>query len=142
MRPSYRDVGECTVRRLFTVEEARVLLPRVRTIARDLRECKAAYDRHHAALEIIASRAGSDDGHLRRPLTRHQEAVDRLAAALQARVAEVNALGVEIKGIEQGLLDFPSVRDGRIVYLCWKLDEPDIAFWHDLETGFRGRRPL
>ena len=130
------------MRRLFTVEEARALLPRVRTLARDLRERKADYDRHQAALEMLAARAGTADEHLRGPLARHQEAVAGLMAALQELVAELNALGVEIKGVEAGLLDFPSLRDGHVVYLCWKLDEPDIAFWHDLESGFRGRQPL
>ncbi len=130
------------MRRLFTLEEARALLPRVREIARELRERKREYNRHHEALAILSSRAGTAAGHLREPLARHQEAVDRLAADLHALVAEVSALGVEIKGVEEGLIDFPAVRDGRVAYLCWKLDEPDIAFWHDLETGFRGRRPL
>ena len=130
------------MKRLFTLEEARALLPRLRELARALRERKAEFDRHREALELLATRARGDGGHLQEPLARHREAVERLAAEIQELIEGVHALGAEVTGLEQGLIDFPSERDGRVVYLCWMLDEPDIAWWHDLETGFRGRQPL
>lgn len=75
------------------------------------------------------------------------------AAALEARIAtllrdlgaRLDALlteGIEVKDIDQGLLDFPAERDGTVVFLCWRVDEPSIAFWHPLDTGFQGRQAL
>ena len=55
---------------------------------------------------------------------------------------EFAATGVELKGIDEGLVDFRSTRDGRVVYLCWRLGEETIAFWHELDVGFPGRQPL
>ena len=130
------------MKRLFTLDEARALLPRLRELACALQERKAEFDRHREALELLATRASGDGGRLQEPLARHRAAVERLAAAIQEMIEEVHALGAEVKGLEQGLIDFPSERDGRVVYLCWMLDEPDTAWWHDLETGFRGRQPL
>ena len=59
-----------------------------------------------------------------------------------APVAELNALGVEIKGLDVGLVDFPGEMEGRPVYLCWRYGEPSVSHWHELETGFSGRQPI
>ena len=64
------------------------------------------------------------------------------AKSLQGYVDELRELGVEPKGAVEGLVDFPSKMDGRVVYLCWKLGEPEVLFWHDLDSGFGGRQPL
>ena len=130
------------MRRLFTLDDARALLPRLRELTRALQERKAEYDRHRAAREILITRGRGDGHRLQEALARHEDAMERLAAEVQELAAEVHALGAEVKGIEQGLVDFPSERDGRVVYLCWMLGEPDIVFWHDLDSGFRGRQPL
>ena len=62
---------------------------------------------------------------------------------LRQLVTEIYSLGVEIKGIEQGLVDFPAVRqNGEEVFLCWKMDEDDIEFWHSIEDGFQGRHHI
>ena len=130
------------MKRLFTLDEARALLPRLRTLAEMMQERKAEFDRHRQALAILGARTGEDGDHLREPLARHRAAAEAIAADIQGMIEEADALGVEVKGIDQGLLDFLSERDGRVVYLCWMLGEPDIAYWHDLHTGFRGRQPL
>jgi hypothetical protein len=57
-------------------------------------------------------------------------------------VAEIDEIGVQVKDLEQGLLDFPSVMEGQTVLLCWKLGEKEIGFWHTSEEGFAGRKPL
>ena len=124
------------------LEEARALLPRLRELARALQERKAEYDRHRGAREILLTWGRGDGDHLQGPLARHEDAMEHLATAIQELAEEVHALGAEVKGLDQGLVDFPSERNGRIVYLCWMLGEPDIAFWHDLDAGFRGRQPL
>jgi hypothetical protein len=66
----------------------------------------------------------------------------QLTERLQAHLAAVQALGIEVKDIERGLIDFRHQREGRDVYLCWMLGEQDIAWWHPVETGFAGRQPL
>ncbi len=129
------------MQRLFTLEQARALLPHIREIAGRMRELKATLDRHHAAFAFLAPRAEAEP-HLVTALEYHRAAIERLMADIQRHMAAVHALGAEVKGIEQGLVDFPSKREGRVVYLCWMIDEPDIAWWHELETGFRGRQPL
>jgi hypothetical protein len=65
-----------------------------------------------------------------------------LAHSIGAAVAEIQDLGIEVKDLGMGLVDFPTVRDDRIVYLCWMVDEPQIDFWHELDTGLSGREPL
>ena len=69
---------------------------------------------------------------------RMQGLIDQMAAG----VARIDALGLTLRDIERGLVDFPALVSGRQVWLCWKFGEPAIGWWHDLETGFDGRRPL
>lgn len=128
--------------RTFTLDEARALLPRVGALVRAMQERKAAFDRHRAAEHFLARRSTEDEAHLRHAQLAHHEAAVQLVAEIEHLLAAIHELGVEVKGIDEGLIDFPTERDGRRVYLCWKLDEPDIAWWHDLTTGFRGRQPL
>jgi hypothetical protein len=129
------------VQRLFTLDQARALLPQIREIAGRMRELKAMLDRHHAAFAFLAPRVQAEP-HLIATLDYHRAAIQRLVADIHRHMAVVHALGAEVKGIEQGLVDFPTKREGRVVYLCWRIDEPDIAWWHELEAGFRGRQPL
>ena len=69
---------------------------------------------------------------------RMQGIIDQMAAA----VARIDALGITLRDIESGLIDFPALATGRQVWLCWQLGEDDVAFWHELDTGFGSRRPL
>ena len=69
---------------------------------------------------------------------RMQGIVDQMAAA----VARIDALGITLRDIERGLIDFPALASGRQVWLCWELGEEKVRFWHELETGFGSRRPL
>jgi hypothetical protein len=64
------------------------------------------------------------------------------AAEVNSLIERVQEMACELKDIEQGLIDFRTEREGREVYLCWKLGEPDIRWWHELDAGFAGRRPL
>jgi len=69
---------------------------------------------------------------------RMQGVIDQMTAA----VARIDGLGITLRDIERGLIDFPALVTGRQVWLCWQLGETDVAFWHELETGFGSRRPL
>lgn len=75
-------------------------------------------------------------------LLRQRPAARVLVEELDAVVQEIEASGVHLKDVQLGLVDFPAEVDGEIVYLCWQFGEPEIAFWHRVEDGFGGRRPL
>ncbi len=125
---------------LFSLSEANALLPRLAPILMELRERKAALDDARKALaELHPAMRGNGHAAEATELTGRIEA---LAADLTAGVRAIAALGVEVKDLDHGLIDFPSLREGRIVYLCWRLGEGPIAYWHELNAGFAGRQPL
>lgn len=129
--------------RTFTLEEATALLPRLRELLEQASEPRGTLERVVQELESLRWKARGN-GHAGddRRLDELQRARREAVATLQRIVAQVQELGVELKGLDDALVDFPSLRSGRVVYLCWKLDEPEIAWWHPVETGFAGRQPL
>jgi len=128
--------------RLFTFDEATALLPRLREILAAMQETKASVDRVQSELAGL-SRAASSNGHLLvAQMERKRRDVQSLSERLNESLEELNEIGCELKGVEEGLIDFPADRDGRTVYLCWKLGEERIDYWHELDTGFAGRQPL
>lgn len=116
--------------RWFTLAEARALLPLVADRMAALQRRYARYRHVNAAL-----REGPRD-------PARAEELLRLRREIEAGLAELEALGVEVKGLDQGLVDFPALRDGAPVHLCWKVGEPTLAWWHPTETGFAGRAPI
>jgi hypothetical protein len=122
--------------RLFSVNEANALIPRLKGLfARVQAERERMIDMR-PELEKAQEGSSRDWG-----TPRGAEYIEILDA-LQQIMKDIEALGVLVKDIDIGLCDFPHNRDGRVVYLCWKLDEDEISWWHDLETGFAGRQPL
>jgi hypothetical protein len=126
--------------RVFTVEQANKMLPLVRRIVRDIVDGHRAWTRALQSYENAATwtRADSPAAHV----TALENEVRRLAAEIEGYLSELRELGVEFKGFEQGLVDFPGERDGRPVHLCWKLDEDEVRFWHEVADGYAGRQPL
>ena len=127
--------------RLFTLEEARELLTTVRQLLSEIQAAKGEVDAKGAEMARLLALTGGN-GHLEGELARARDAVEYAAGDLQERIAELEDIGVELKGIDEGLCDFPSLREDRVVYLCYRLGEDDIEFWHELDTGFAGRQPL
>jgi hypothetical protein len=128
--------------RTFTLDEATALLPRLRELLPALRETKGAIDRLQREVAAM-TQAASGNGHLLlAQMDRKRKETEALTERLNASVRELQELGCELKGIDEGLIDFPAQRDGRTVYLCWKLGEERIEWWHDLDTGFAGRQRL
>jgi hypothetical protein len=120
----------------FTVEEANAALLTLRPIVASMLAARerivAAQPALWPVLEKAAGNGGSDKA----------SAVLVDFETLRRNVKAVEGLGLELKDINTGLVDFLSQRDGRDVYLCWRFDEPKVAFWHDLEAGLAGRQPL
>jgi len=128
--------------RLFTVEEANAMLPLVRAIASDIAElAQNLMERRERLQETLAARPALRRDPYSEEILQVQREMEADAARLQKYVEELRELGVEAKG-PQGLVDFPSLLDGRVVYLCWKLGESEVCHWHDIHGGFAGRQPL
>src|SRR6185503_6990240 len=124
--------------KLFTVEEANALLPSVRQLLRKLQQSRrrigAFKDEATEAAEHAEQGGGGMVGGV---------LYARLLTSFAAEMSEIEAMGVQLKDFDRGLVDFPSLRDGRVVLLCWQLDEGDeLEWWHDMDAGFGGRTPL
>jgi hypothetical protein len=128
-------------RRLFTLEEAREMLPAVRQIMQQIQRYRDDLEKAATVLEALTVMAAGD-ANLDADVQKTRRSAEVAARELQQRLNELDVLGPEIKGIEQGLVDFPCERDGRVVYLCWQFGEDTISWWHELDTGFAGRQPL
>jgi hypothetical protein len=121
--------------RHFTREEANALLPQVEPALRKLRDARDRLTDSEAH-ELLATSApangGGEPGRL----------VGDAFLEVRDLLAGIQELGIVIRDIDRGLIDFPAIIDDSEVYLCWQLDEPEIEYWHDLESGFGGRQPL
>jgi hypothetical protein len=129
--------------RLFTVQEANQALETVRPLAEEmvrLRRSLRELEAEHEALAVSA--AGNGHGLDPRSAEARMEAVQREQVALAECVSRIQAAGVQVKDLDSGLLDFPSERDGEVVLLCWRVGEREIGWWHTVDDGFAGRRPL
>jgi hypothetical protein len=130
-------------RKFFTVQQANSALPLVRAIVADI--TKLAHElreRHERLGRGAAPRRGAlSDAH-EEELRQAQEEFDQARERMRDYEHELEQLGVELKDYFTGLIDFPARLNGRPVYLCWRLGEPEVAHWHELEAGFAGRQPL
>lgn len=127
--------------RYFTPEEATALIPQLTPILVETQRCKSELDAQEEELKAIQQRAQSN-GHNRAQELRAQQAhIDRLVDRLNQGIARINALGCQLKDAAQGLVDFPAQRQGRVVWLCWRLGETNVGHWHELDTGFGSRQP-
>ncbi|HLL71619.1 MAG TPA: DUF2203 domain-containing protein [Pyrinomonadaceae bacterium] len=124
--------------KLFTLSEANALLPTVRRIAASISRAHETVKSLQEEARGAAGRADAGGGFMAEGV-RYVQAL----LSLSERTDELESLGVQLKDYQRGLLDFPSMREGRVVLLCWQLGEGDrIEWWHDLETGFAGRQPI
>ena len=127
---------EPTYRKLFTVEEANALLPKLQELLDDLIRHRDALREKAPHLEPILRAAGANGGG--RVGSEYGVEAYRLYLAIE----RIQELGVILKDLDMGLLDFPHEREGRIVFLCWHPPEERVGFWHEIEAGYAGRQPL
>jgi hypothetical protein len=120
----------------FTVEEANATLPVLEPLVERLLKMYQKIADEQAGIVPAVQKAGSNGGN--RPASQ----VGMWMGEMEALVQQILALGVLIKDARIGLLDFPAWREEREVYLCWRFGEQSVAYWHDTDAGFSGRRPL
>jgi hypothetical protein len=129
--------------RHFTPEEANVELEHVRPLVEEL---VATRQEHAATLErqeeLEQKIRGNGGGIPPAELARATAEVDAVARRLARLVDEITAHGAQVKDLDSGLIDFPALHHGETVLLCWQLGEDEIAWWHRVDDGFAGRRPL
>src|SRR5262245_42781479 len=129
--------------RLFTIEQANAMLTLVRAIKGALAAlARDVMQRRHRLSVLTAGRELKANDPYADELAQMEAELERDALRLQEYVDELRELGVEPKGAIEGLVDFPCMLDGKLALLCWRLGEPEVLYWHDLESGFAGRQPL
>ncbi|RLC57248.1 MAG: DUF2203 domain-containing protein [Chloroflexi bacterium] len=126
----------------FSREEADALLPEIAPRLVQLRDLKRENDETRAAVDDLQGTLKTNGHSLDIELARLARALQATGAAIKELVERVVGFGAEVKDLEMGLVDFRSERDGREVYLCWKLGEERVSFWHELNTGYASRQPL
>ena len=139
-----QDAGDQSLNKTFTLGEAQTLLPVVEALLRkaqeaQIRAAELEYEMQQLSHRIFLSGGMHVDVSV---AARRRAERDKAVQSGRDTLAEIDSIGVQVKDLEQGLLDFPYVMDGKTVLLCWKLGEPAITHWHTEEEGFEGRKPL
>ena len=122
--------------RLFTLSEANHLIPQLNTRLMSVRQAKAVLARTKDDIRKASAQAQYGGGSTVGPL--YISSLQQISTNLQA----IQEMGVLVKDLEMGLCDFPHLRDGRVVFLCWKLGEQEIKWWHETSTGYKDLCPL
>ena len=130
--------------RTFTLDEAQDLVPVLESLLRTSIEGKKLMESVDAEMQEVAHRVFLNGGmslnvvHLARRKAEREKAIQRVKDAM----GEIDAMGVQVKDLDIGLLDFPCEVDGEIILLCWKMGESSITHWHGTNEGFAGRKPV
>jgi hypothetical protein len=147
-RVEQRKVRHMVLRRIrrkefFTIEEANATLPLVRAIVADLAGLsREVVERRRRLSLLMEGRQASRGDPYHDELLQIEEELDKDGRRLQGFVEELRQLGVEPTSGPEGLVDFPAMIGGRLVCLCWKLGEPAVGYWHEVNAGFGQRQPL
>ena len=130
--------------RTFTIDEAQSLLPVLESLLKRAIEGKQAAEKVETDLADVARRiyfAGGLKVDAADILKQRAELEEHLKRVRET-IAEIDAIGVQVKDLDTGLLDFPCRVEDEVVLLCWRLGEPSIEHWHTMEAGFKGRQPV
>jgi hypothetical protein len=128
----------------FTLIEAERLLPEIDAITREAVSLKSQYQEAEQALQSFAQRVAMQGGVVvdRTTVLQNRAQRDRHGEALKAAIEKIQEYGCVIKDLDIGLIDFPTLFRGQEVYLCWKMGESGIGYWHGVEEGFAGRKAI
>lgn len=130
-----REEGQ-NLERLFTLAEANRLIPQLQRHLAAVKQAKAVLIRTKDEIKKASSKAALGGGSFAGP--HYITSLEEISENLEA----IQELGVLVKDLDIGLCDFPHMLNGRIVYLCWKLGETEVQWWHEVNTGYMDRQPL
>lgn len=130
--------------RTFTLDEAQLLLPVLESLLRTAIHSKKIVDDTDGEQQALQHRVFLNGGMLLDIVPLARRKAERAKAEQRAKdaLAEIDSIGVQVKDLSIGLLDFPCEVDGRTILLCWRLGEKSITHWHGIEEGFAGRKPI
>lgn len=130
--------------RTFTLEEAQSLLPVLESLLKTAIEGKKQAEAIDAEFQEVAHRVFLNGGTFLKivPLAKRKTDREKAVQAVKDAITEISSIGVQVKDLDMGLLDFPCVVEGQTILLCWKLGEKAITYWHGLEEGYAGRKPI
>lgn len=129
--------------RMFSLEEANDLVPWLEERFEAMAPLRAELVRQQEELlSLLRRRRSNGHSSSEEDIAESERIVAQLTQRLQDAVREITERGIQVRDIGRGLVDFPSRREGEVVYLCWQRGEPSIGWWHPTDTGFAGRRPL
>tara|TARA_B100000470_G_C19627068_1_gene318079 strand:- start:18 stop:416 length:399 start_codon:yes stop_codon:yes gene_type:complete len=128
---------------LYSIETANHLLPWLEQQFKNLRMVNGDLANHKKTLaDLLRNRGNNGHSSSEEVILSTREVVDRLTANMQEVLKGIDDLGILVRNIEMGLVDFPAERDGRLIYLCWISGESTVAFWHETNVGFTDRQSL
>jgi len=130
--------------RRFTLAEAQSLIPKVDALLREAVSLKSDYAQADEAVQAFGQRVTLMGGMIvdREQVIDAKHRRDAVGLKLKGAIEGVQEFGCVVKDLDMGLIDFPTLLRGEEVYLCWKLGEPKIAYWHGVDEGFRGRKAI
>ncbi len=128
--------------KFFTIEEANRMIPLLRRILEEIRDKRREAFEKQLLLEESLKMVWKGEGVGIKGFFKLKEEVQFIMDEIQEKLSTVDMYGCILKDVERGLVDFPALIDGREVYLCWQIDEERISYWHGLNEGFAGRKPL
>jgi hypothetical protein len=129
--------------RYFTLDEANAALAELRPLAEEMVAKRRELVDAQAQRAALGAQVGANGGDLTpSDFAEADEELERAASELARSVERIQAAGVLVKDLDRGLLDFPALRGDEEILLCWHVGEDEIAYWHGLEEGFAGRKPL
>jgi hypothetical protein len=126
-------------RRSYTIEEANALIPQVRAVLLQLAVEQRRLEATHAEMHRLL--AGNGDPSSSHGASRFEEEAAAISEGMRSLASMLADLGIQLRDAEIGLVDFPGERDGQPVWLCWRLADPRVAFWHGTDEGFATRKP-
>ena len=125
----------------YTLEEARALLPRIRSVLLQLATERHRYEAAHAAMHEHM-RGNGDPVHRGEQLRRQEVLSAQIQEGMDALISHLESLGIQLRDVENGLVDIPTQRDGQQAWFCWRLADAELAFWHTTREGFANRKPV
>lgn len=130
--------------RTFTLDEAQSLLPVLESLLRSAMKAKTVMEEVDAELQALHHRIFLNGGMFLEIVPLARRKAERAKAEQRAKdaLAEIDSIGVQVKDLNIGLLDFPCTVEGQVILLCWKLGEKTIMHWHGVNEGFAGRKPI